>query len=179
VNFIRSSIQECILSFPGGDSNRPGAQNKPYPFNPTSSYLTDADTDGDFVRNIRCPGNPGTTADHSDIFSGSSGKFMPPPPGMFGPWQYWNGLDGVFFFTATNKSDAFLQTAMDKLDDQFSECEADVIDAPAEVALTSTAGGGEPKCLAGETCFRVWVLTTSAAQDAYNGDTDSDEAACP
>lgn len=182
VNFVRSGIQECVLSYPGGDSTRLGALNKPYPFNPTSTYLTDADTDGDFVRNIRCPGNPGDSADHADIFSGSSGKFMPPPPGMFGQWYYWNGIDGVYFYIATDKTDAFLQTAMQKLDDQFAECEADVIDGSSGVVdMTSGAESdpNPPSCADGSTCFRVWVIATAAAAGAYNGDTDGDEASCP
>lgn len=177
-NFIRSSIQECVLSHPGGDSGRLGAINIPYPFNPTSTYLTDPDVDGDFVRNIRCPGNPGDSADHADIFSGTTGKFMPPPPSLFGQWMYWNGEDGVFFYIATDKTDAFLQTAMQKLDDQFAECEADVIDGSSgAVSLTSTATTAE--CPDQNTCFRVWVLARPSAAGAYNGDTDGDEASCP
>ncbi len=178
VNFIRSGIQECVLNYPGGDSGRLGAVNIPYPFNPTSSYLASADTDGDFVRNIRCPGNPGNSNNHTDIFSGASGKFMPPPPGFFGDWYYYNGEDGVFFYTATDKTDAFLTTALQKLDDQFAECEADVIDATGgTVELTSTGGG--PQCLDETTCFRVWILTRASAATAYNGDADSDEGSCP
>jgi hypothetical protein len=180
VNFIRSSIQECVLNYPGGDSGNLGALNIPYPINPSSTYLNNPDAD-DAVANIRCPGNPGDSNDHTDIFSGRSGKFLPPPPEMFGPWYYWNGEDGVFFYTATDKSDAFLQTAMQKLDDQFSECESDVIDASGgDVELTSTAGGTDPKCTGGSTCFRVWVLSTDASAGAYNGDTDGDEnGSCP
>lgn len=180
VNFIRSSIQECVLSYPGGDSGNLGQTNRPYPINPSSSYLDSFDGD-DAVANIRCPGNPGDSNDHADIFSGRSGKFLPPPPSLFGPWYYWNGVDGVFFYTATDKSDAFLQTAMQKLDEQFAECEADVVDASGgEIELTSTGGGSDPKCASGSTCFRVWMIATDAAAGAYLGDTDGDEnGSCP
>lgn len=177
-NFVRSGIQECVLSYPGGDSTRLTAVNIPYPFNPTSTYLADADTDGNFVRNIRCPGNPGDSNDHTDIFSGTTGKFMPPPPNLFGEWMYFNDVDGVFFYIATDKSDAFLQTAMQKLDDQFAECEADVIDATGgDVSLTSAAS--DAICHDKHTCFRVWILARPSAENAYNGDTDGDEGSCP
>lgn len=177
INFIRSSIQECVLTYPGGDSGRLGALNHAYPFNPTSTYLTSPDANNQ-VRNIRCPGNPGTSANHSDIFAGASGKFMPPPPSLFGEWTYHSGIEGVFFFAATDKTDAFLQTALQKLDDQFSECEADVITAGG-TAIELTGTNGERQCPANNTCMRVWVLTRPAAAGTYDGDADGDEAACP
>jgi len=189
VNFVRSAIQECVLTYPSGDTGLIGTDNTPYPINPTSTYLAsptpadDADpttnADGDLVRHIGCPGNPGTN-DHSKIFTGTSGKFMPPPPNLFGEWEYFNGVDGVFFYTWTDKSDAFLQSAMQKLDEQYSECEADVIDASGgDIELTSTAAVADPKCLSGNTCIRVWITTQASA--VYNGDTDGEEAAasCP
>lgn len=177
-NFIRSAVQECVLSYSGGDSTRLGASNIPYPFNPTSTYLQDYTTGDDLVRDIRCPGNPGNSNNHAKIFSGSSGKFMPPSPSLFGEWKYWNGEDGVFYYIATDKTDAFLQTAMQKLDDQFAECEADVIDASGgDVSLTSTATTAI--CPDNSTCFRVWIIARPSAEDAYNGDADGDEASCP
>ncbi|MCB1531220.1 MAG: hypothetical protein H6853_00105 [Rhodospirillales bacterium] len=185
IGFIRSSVQECVLTYPAGDTSLPaGTTNTPYPINPSSSYFTPAPKSGaaanDQVRNIMCPGNPGDSNDHADIYSGASGKFLAPPPSLFEEFVYYNGINGVFFFTQTDKTDAFLQSAMQKLDDQFSECEADVIDASGgQVELTSTAGGGDPKCPAGSTCFRVWMITHPSASGAYNGDTDGDEAACP
>lgn len=184
VNYIRSAIQECVLTYPAGDSGLIGTNNTPYPINPSSTYFSAAPKSGaaanDQVRNIMCPGNPGSSNDHAEIFSGTSGKFLPPPPDLFGEWYYFSGTDGVFFYTSTDKSDAFLQTALQKLDEQFSECEADIIDATGgTVELTSTAAGTDPKCVSGSTCFRVWVLAKAAAAGAYNGDTDGDEAACP
>lgn len=177
VNFIRSSIQECVLSYPGGDSGRMGAVNHAYPFNPTSTYLTSPDALS-LVRHIRCPGNPGNSANHADIFAAASGKFMPPPPTMFSEWYYHSGVEGVFFVTATAKTDAFLLTALQKLDDQFSRCEADVIVAGGSaVDLTNTPG--EVQCPANNTCMRVWVLTRPAAAGSYRGDTESNEVGCP
>lgn len=180
VNFIRSSVQECVLTYPAGDNALAGTTNTPYPVNPTSTYLDTPDAD-DGVRNIRCPGNPGDSNDHIDIFSGTSGKFMPPAPDLFTDWIYYNGTDGVFFFTGTPNTDAYLQSAMQKLDEQFSECEADVIDASGgEVEMTSTADGSDPKCPNGSTCFRVWMIIKPSASGAYNGDTDGEEnGICP
>lgn len=180
MGFIRSSVQECVLTYPAGDTSLPaGTTNTPYPINPSSSYFTAAPKSGaaanDQVRNIMCPGNPGDSNDHADIYASSSGKFLAPPPSLFEEFVYYNGVDGVFFFTQTDKTDAFLQSAMQKLDDQFSECEADVIDASGgEVELTSTAGGSDPKCPAGSTCFRVWMIMHDTVAH-FNGDTDGDE----
>ena len=177
IDFARSTIQECVLNYPNGD----GTLASPWPINPSSTYLT-SPAGNDNLENIGCPGNPGSSTDHAKIFSGSSGKYLPPPPDLFGPWQYYHGADGVFFFNETDKTDSFIQTALQKLDDQHSECEADVIDASAaQVELTSTAGGSDPKCSNGSTCFRVWIITKATA--FYGGDTDGEEGAgganCP
>lgn len=184
IDFIRSTIQECVLVYPGGDENLVGTANFPFPINPSSSYFDgfpdtpNADTDA--VRNVRCPGNPGNSQDHADIFAASAGKFLPPPPDLFEDFTYYSGEDGVFFYTSTDKTDAFLQTAMAKLDDEFAECEADVIDASgAQKELTSTGNASDPKCPGGSTCFRVWLVIKSSASGAYNGDTDNDETSCP
>lgn len=175
IEFIRSSIQECVLNYPSGDSGLSGP-NAAYPLNPSSAYL-DTPAGNDELQFIRCPGNPGNSNDHAFIFSGKSGKFLPPPPDLFEPWEYYKGDDGIFFFTRTDKTDSFLQSAMEKLDGQFSECEADVIDASGGAEeLTSTAGASDPECPDDNTCFRVWVIINTSA--VYNGDTDSDEAGC-
>jgi len=187
VNFIRSAIQECVLTYPAGDIGLIGTDNIPYPINPTSTFLTsptpadDGDdttnNDGDLVRHIRCPGN-GPTTDHADIFAGSSGKFMPPPANLFYEWEYYNGVDGVFFYTRTDKSDAFLQTALTKLDNQYSECEADVMrPSGADFDMTSTAVGTDPVCPDGETCFRVWMITQGTA--VYEAGGEEALAGCP
>lgn len=177
-NFIRSAVQECVLTYPAGEDGLVGTTNTPYPINPSSTHLLTPALN-DQARHIRCPGNPGGSSnDHSQIFSGASGKFMPPSPNLFEEWEYFNGSDGVFFYIATDKSDAFLQTAMQKIDDQFSECEADIVDATGgNIELTSTAGASDPKCLEGFVCMRVWLVTKNSA--VYNGDAGGDEAACP
>ena len=189
IEFIRSSIQECVLTYPSGDRGADGASgllgtiNAPYPILPTSSYFDgppDIKAANNDVRNIRCPGNPGNSYDHGDIFGGLSGKFLPPAPDLFEEWEYYSGTDGVFFFNRTDKTDSFLQTALQKLDDEFSECEADIIDASGgAVELTSTAAAADPKCPSGETCFRVNIVMQ--APIIFPGDTDGEEtaASCP
>ncbi len=179
IAFIRSSIQECVLNYPDGEDGLIGTPNFPYPINPSSSHFTTPAADN-ALEGIRCPGNPGgVSTNHADIFGGSSGKFLPPTPSLFDDWEYYSGDDGVFFFTKTDKTDAFLQTAVQKLDDQFSECEADIIDASAGDVELLSGDPGDPICPDGSTCFRVWVITQSTA--VYNGDTDGEEAAasCP
>lgn len=174
INLIRSTIQECVLTYPSGDTALVSSYNSPYPINPSSTYLT-SPAANDQVGNVRCPGNPGNSANHAAMFGGSTGKFLPPVPNLFDPWLYYSGADGVFFYTRTNKTDAYLQTALAKLDDQFSECEADVVDASTTARnLLSTAG---IQCALGYYCFRVWMIAQTS--NVYLGDTDGDEAACP
>lgn len=176
IAFIRSSIQECVLNYPDGESGLIGTANFPFPINPASDYYPAPDrAANNNLEFIRCPGNPGgASKDHADIFGGSSGKFLPPTPSLFDDWEYYSGADGVFFFTKTDKTDAFLQTAVQKLDDQFSECEADIIDASSGDIELLSGDPGAPICPDGSTCFRVWVITQSSA--VYNGDTDGEEA---
>ncbi len=178
VNFIRSTIQECALTYPSGDTSASVVlENAPYPLNPLSSYLsvTTPVTTTNNVSGLRCPGNPGNSNAHTAIFGGASGKFLPPKPKLFTDWSYYNGVDGVFFYTSTTYKDAYLKTALDKLDDQFSECEADVI--------TDTTGGftmvsspqTSPVCPQGSMCFRVWIIAqpSNVYKDAV------ETAACP
>lgn len=170
---IRSAIQECILIYPNGDTTiTESGYNAPFPLSPDSTHLPTA---GGFraanknVSNIRCPGrNPGNPneAQHARIFSGK--KFLPPPPSLFQDWQYFNGADGVFFWTQTNKSDSFLQTSLEKLNAQYSTCEADIIDATA--AAEDLDAAGSITCPSGNTCFRVWLIVNSGASNhAENG----------
>lgn len=161
IEFARSAIQECVLNYPDGDGS---TYLSPWPMNPSSTYLTSPSGD-DNLENIGCPGNPGGgSQDHAKIFSGSSGKFLPPPPDLFEPWVYHNGADGIFFYNSTDKTDSFIQTALEKLDGQFSNCEADVIDATGgQEELTSTAGASDPKCPNGSTCFRIWIIVNGSA----------------
>ncbi len=189
-DFIRSAVQECVLSFSSGDGKAvaDGVQlNNPYPLMPDNVYLNNCAADGaeaagsNFVSALRCPGNnpgpPGaaTEACHADIFAGSSGKFLPPPPAMFGLWHYYSGADGVFLWTETEKSDSFIQTALQKLDEKYSECEADVIDATG--GAIDLDSGNTVSCPDGSTCFRIRMIIKPSS--VYNGDTDGQEAGCP
>ncbi|MGB0719342.1 MAG: hypothetical protein ACPGRX_02655, partial [Bdellovibrionales bacterium] len=162
VDTIRSAIQECVLLYPQGDSTiSETGYNKPYPLNPDSTHLP---TSGGYrasdkeLSNIRCPGdNDGSADQHAAIFSGKSGKFLPPPPDLFEDWQYYNGPDGVFFWTETSKSDAFIASAMAKLDEKYGDCESDIIDASSGAEDLDNAGTVE--CTSGSLCFRYWMIT--------------------
>jgi len=188
VDTIRSTIQECILLYPQGDntiqtgsSDSDPDANTRFPINPDSTHFTSATPgpSGDrLVKNIRCPGNPnGAAANHTKLFGGSTGKFMPPAPDLFEDWQYYNGTDGVYFWTESSKSDAFIISALERLDEQFDECEADVIDASSSAIDLDSATPVVTQCPSGSTCFRVRMVTNASAE--YNGDTDSDETSCP
>lgn len=186
VDVIRSALQECVLSYPEGDGDiitggdDPGARDN-YPINPDSDFYigsTDGQSGDRLVRNLRCPGN-NTGAqpnDHEPLFGGLSGKYLQPAPDLFSDWQYYNGADGIFFWTETDKSDAFLNTALTKLDDKFSECEADVVDATGGAAINLDSAGppGDTQCTAGSLCFRVWLIMNNTVAQ-FNGDTDGDE----
>ena len=183
ISLIRSSIQECILTYSEGAADLAGTSNVPYPINPTSTYFTApaSPAANNNVGNIKCPGNPqGNVKLHGTMFGGNSGKFMPPAPKLFSDWTYYNGVDGVFFYASTNKTDAFLLTSMTKLDDQYSECEADVINniAGGSALNITSQGASGPNCPALSYCFRVWVIAQPS--NIYVGDTPvADEAACP
>lgn len=178
IDFIRSGIQECVLTYPDGDKTTAyaalTATNQPYPLNPKDNYLVDPSADNQ-VSSLRCPGNPGDSNDHAAIFGGASGKFLPPSPKLFTKWYYQNNADGVFIVTLTDKTDAYLKTALAKLDEQFTECEADIIDATGGQEFL--VSDNSDWCPAGYVCFRVWSVINPTA--VYNGDVDGDEAACP
>jgi len=168
VDVIRSSVQECILRYARGDNaieNDPGDDDEgariQYPINPDSSYLPVASQSGDqLVRNIRCPGNQGATAnDHQPVFGGSTGKYLPAPPALFGEWQWYNGNDGVFFWMATDKSDAYLKSSLAKIDENYSECEVDIIDNMSGGSAVNIDSDDTIACPSGALCFRVWMVT--------------------
>lgn len=202
---IRSAVQECVIAHNRGDKTIDntaggsdiGADHR-YPIDPNSDHFLTSTTlpaGNREVKNIRCPGNPGdqpgetiaapgNAVNHAGIFSASSGKFMPPPPALFSEWQWYNGEDGVFFWIGTDKSDAFIGTALDKLEESFADCEADQIDATGgAVALDEAA---TVTCANGLLCFRVWMVAdrTRGAGDPEDGVDDAaaahfpDEAAC-
>lgn len=187
VDLIRSAIQECVLSYPRGDntidlsvSGTDPYARRNYPLKPNSTHFTGATvgpTAGRLAKDIRCPGDPGNDKNHVKLYSGLSGKYLPPAPDLFDDWQYYNGQDGVFVWTATDKSDAYLATALTKLDDEYAECEADVVDASGGAVDLDSDSPAEVQCPSGYTCFRVRLVTQASAE--YNGDTDGDEAACP
>ena len=191
VDMIRSAITECVLSYPQGDgtidntgSGTDIGARKNYPIKPNSTHYDSPSalvpkTTGRLVSDIRCPGdqNGPNPNDHDMIFGGSSGKFLSPPPDLFDPWQYYNGTDGIYFWTETDKTDAFILSALEKLDDNFSECEADVIDATGGDVDLDSAASAETICPDGHVCFRVRLITNEPAAE-YNGDTDGDEAGC-
>ncbi len=188
VSIIRSAIQECVLSYKKGDisidisgaGTDPNARRN-FPIKPNSTHFDTATigaTADRLVKDIRCPGNPGNSDEnHEKIFGGTSGKFLSAAPDLFDDWRYYNGQDGIFFWTRTNKTDAFIKTALQKLDDQFGECEADIIDAVSSAVDLDSDSPAEVQCESGYTCFRIRMTINSTAE--YNGDTDGEEASCP
>ena len=169
IEFIRAAVQECVLTYPAGDdtisvTGDEANANESYPINPSSSHYVGA-TIGPLtpagnrsVSGIRCPGNPGNDKNHAPIFTAASGKFLPPPTALFEPWQWYNNTDGVFFWIETKKGDAYLRSALEKLDAEYSGCETDMIDATAgDENLVSD----EPSiiCPSGSLCFRVHMIT--------------------
>lgn len=175
-NFIRSAIQECVMTYPNGDSTLVGGVNVPYPLNaddphlqdPTPPYFREAPA-------TRCPGNPGNSNNHAWIFGASAGKPLPAQPAGFGPWVYENHDDGVYLIIGTNRTDEIYKTALTKLDDMFQECEADVINGYVGGQVISD--DGDAYCDIGFLCFRLRLITLPNA--VYPGDDDNDEASCP
>lgn len=172
VNLIQAAIQECVLTYPGGDNtiNTSGGGSDPdavapYPIKPNSTHLTSPDANRQ-VKNLRCPGNPGNNPDHADIFAAATGKFLPPPPALFGDWQYYNGRDGVFVWIETTKSDTFLANALSKLEEEYAQCEADVIDASGGSPVALETGTATVNCTGGARCFRYWLVRSGAGAPA-------------
>lgn len=175
-NFIRSAIQECVMTYPNGDSTLVGGLNVPYPLVPDDPHLDDPQDP--YMRPVdflRCPGNPGNSNKHAWIFGASANKFLPAQPAGFSPWYYESRDDGVYIVIATNRTDEFYKTALTKLDDMFQECEADVINGVAAGEVISD--DGDAYCNVGYLCFRLRLITLPNA--IYPGDDDGDEASCP
>ena len=63
----------------------------------------------------------------------------------------------MFFWTRTTKSDSFLTSALQKLDDNYSECEADIIVSGG--SATDLDSDSTINCPANNTCFRIWMIT--------------------
>lgn len=173
IDFIRSSVQECVMLYYQGDRNIPNAFGESeqgadikYPIDPSSAYLAGSTLGSAANRNVehlRCPGNPGDDVNHTPLFGGATGKFMPPAPDLFGAWQWYNGSDGAFYWIETDKSDAFIQTALTKLDEEFADCEADVIDTRGGSAENLTSHDTSIRCSADRLCFRVWMIQQATA----------------
>ncbi len=172
VDFVRSAIQECVLTYPGGDagvisyaSGLGTSRSHNYPLMPNEAYLNGCGGDPSIasvlVSDLRCPGNPGDNVCHSDMFGGATAKFLPPPPALFGPWKYYNGEDGIFIWSETTNTDAFIDTVLDKLDAGFSECEADVM-KPTSGNFAMTKDMAAVICPDESKCFRVWMKINSA-----------------
>lgn len=170
IDFIRSAVHECVLSHPGGDvtinnaggGTDPGADRR-YPINPGSTHFTGATVgpktapETRWARHIRCPGNPGDDQNHATIFGGATGKFLPPPPSLFEEWQWYNGTDGVFFWIASARSDAFIDSAYQKLSEGLATCEFNIVNGSANLDAAGTTS-----CAAGQKCFRVWMIRKTA-----------------
>lgn len=169
---IRSGIQNCILLHPEGDSTinngsvTDAGYHAPFPLNPNSTHLPTAPTNfraaNTQVQSIRCPGQNGGTGalnQHSLIFGGSSGNFLPAIPALFEDWTYFNGSDtvlgeavnGVYFLLETTRTDPYLSEAMQKVEGKLAACEADYI-----------VGDGTNGCANGSQCLRIWMKRVSA-----------------
>lgn len=175
IDFINATIQECVLTHPDQDSSLTTTEQKnpPYPIDPTDAYFatsTPAAAADEYVSNIRCPGNPGgsgpTRKNHALMFGGSSGKFLPPPPNLLDPWVYYNGVDGVYIIITSDKTDAFIASAFDRLQASFGECESDVTDNLSGAATNITTDGTPKTCPAGKICFRYWIVRKATAVPA-------------
>lgn len=178
IQLIRAGIQECVLTYPNGDSTMPaspalvGGQDivRPYPLIPSNTYLESPAGPGTAnMEDIRCAGNPGNNNNHAKIFSSGTGKFLPRVPSLMEPWRYYNGADGVFFLISTTKTDSHIKWALEKVNEQFSSCEADVIDATGVMKSITTDGWN---CAKDELCLRVWLVTKPSAKFP-------DETGCP
>ena len=180
ITFIRSAIQQCVLTYPKGDTSMAAAPalvggqavNRPYPLNPNNTYLLNPTVALSAVRDIRCPGNPGNSNNHTKIFGGSSGKFFPPTTKLFEGWYYYNDIDGVFIFTMSAATDAFVDTALQRLDSNYSKCEAQYVNATAAQVHMTSNNNASFACPVGYRCFLVHLVTTPST--IYPG-----EVGCP
>ena len=185
IDFVRSAVQECILIYSGGDigitntaaGDDPGA-SKFYPIKPNSAYFAAAAANRN-VESLRCPGNPGDDPNHISIFGGSSGKFMPPSPNLFGDWQWYNGADGVFFWIETSATDAYIDTVLEKINESYGVCEVDTVDASG--GAQSMDEDATVSCTAGSKCLRVWMVAdrTRGAGNVEDGLNDNQAAHYP
>lgn len=154
IEVYRSAIQDCVLTYPGGDTSsatKYTGYNEPYPVTPSSTYLPVGLRDAaNKASSIRCPGNPGDSNNHSAIFGSTTGRFAPVTPNLFDAWTYTNDADGTYLLIRTNKSDAYLQDALTKTAAMYDACEASYI------------SGATAPCASGYYCLRVWITRNTA-----------------
>jgi hypothetical protein len=131
-NGIKSSILECVYTYPngGGDLDGDGDidsddnSNIPYPLDPTDANNPDGAAANDQVRNMQCPGAPsGSYAIYDGV--GTTGKFLPPQVNGFSEWIYQNNANGIYIQT-TGAADQAVTAALDRLEARFDTCEADL-----------------------------------------------------
>ncbi len=191
--FIRSNIQECVLVYSKGDAGALASAspvpaepqvNHPYPLRPTNDYFDNCDlggfadggaADNDQVQYLRCPGRPGDDPCHGRMFGGMTGKFLPPVPALFEPWEYYAGEDGIFIWLHTTRTDAFLDAVFDRFEEGYSTCEVDIIRADASsVAMNSDDDDFTVSCPVNARCMRVWMRQRASAvfpaQSSKEGD---------
>jgi hypothetical protein len=104
---------------------------------------------------------------------------LPPPPNLFSDWRWYNGTDGVFFWIETTATDAFIDTVLEKLNEDYGVCEVDTIDATGgaefldEDATVSCPDGGK--------CLRVWIVAdrTRGGGNVEDGISDNQAANYP
>lgn len=169
IHFIRSAIQECVLTYPRGDasvnsmSTTDAGYIAPYPLTPSSTHFTGSTLGAAAnaqVSNLRCPGNPGGDQNnHEPIFGGSTGRFLPPAPALFNDWEYTNGTltmpggsdDGVILNLSSSNTDPFITEAFQRVDERFSSCEITLLTS-SDAACSETncliywINGQEPGC---------------------------------
>ncbi len=172
IDYINSTIQECVLTHPDQDNKLTSAEQKnpPYPIDPTLSYFSGSDpdeADDTSVQWIRCPGNPGgdgpNSKEHAPMFGGNSGKFLPPPPNLLKPWTYYNGIDGVAITISSDNTDTFIPAAFKRLKGMYADCETDIIDRLAAGSVPITTDPTPAICDTGHICFRYWIVRKSTA----------------
>jgi hypothetical protein len=180
VDYINAAIQECILNHSKPDAKLTSTyqKNAPYPLNANSAYYTAMSaTPGpaadQLIAGIRCAGNPGgadpNSQNHAPIFTNKTGRFAPVVPEPMTSWKYFNGTEGVFFWTETSKQDAYILPALQKLDAKFSGCETDLIVNSSGGAVSINSGGNT--CSGNSICFRYWIIRKAGSVPV--------DAACP
>ncbi len=135
-NMIRSAIQECVITYPEGDKTMPAPPapvfgmnlNRPYPVAPNSGYLVNPSA-GNSAEYLRCPGNPGNSNNHAPLFGSNLGKFFPKQESFLSSWYYYNNTDGIYLAVWTGRTDEYIKTAFQKLNEQYAPCEADYLNA--------------------------------------------------